>query len=189
MSKGGGVNIPSDYTIKLESDGSTFHIDSELDNIHLKEIAPITVNSNIAVTQPIVTQSTSKSDSDAKLDLKVEPLDSTVTVKPLDLKIEPLSVTLDVKPLVIDSCQTVKLAPLPPIRMEQPYSQHFGITFMGIELFGINISGKSETRLHSPPKQRHYTEEITAPCEESEPIQNPKPAFGHRPSGLRIRVK
>ena len=40
MSKGGGVNIPSDYTIKLGSDGSTIHVDSDLDNIHLKEIAP-----------------------------------------------------------------------------------------------------------------------------------------------------
>jgi hypothetical protein len=130
MSKGGGVNIPSDYTIKLGSDGSTIHVDSDLDNIHLKEIAPVTVNSNVAVTQPIVTQSTSKSDSTASVDLKVEPLkvssDSTSEI--------------DVKPLAIDSCQTLKLAPLPPIKMEQPYSQHFGITFMGMELWGFNMS-------------------------------------------------
>ena len=129
MSKGGGVNIPSDYTIKLGSDGSTIHVDSDLDNIHLKEIAPVTVNSNVAVTQPIVTQSTSKSDSTASVDLKVEPLkvssDSTSQI--------------DVKPLAIDSCQTLKLAPLPPIKMEQPYSQHFGITFMGMELWGFNM--------------------------------------------------
>jgi len=178
MSKGGGVNIPSDYTIKLGSDGSTIHVDSDLDNIHLKEIAPVTINSNVAVTQPVVTQSTSKSDSTASVDLKVEPLkvssDSTSEI--------------DVKPLAIDSCQTLKLAPLPPIKMEQPYSQHFGITFMGMELWGFNISGKSETFLHSPPKTRHYSVQIPEPCD-GEPAHKPQPAPTQPRSGLRVRVK
>ncbi len=180
MSKGGGVNIPSDYTIKLGSDGSTIHVDSDLDNIHLKEIAPVTVNSNVAVTQPIVTQSTSKSDSTASVDLKVEPLnvssDSTSQI--------------DVKPLAIDSCQTLKLAPLPPIKMEQPYSQHFGITFMGMELWGFNMSGKSETFLHSPPKPQHYSVQIPDPCgSRGESAHKPQPAPAQPRSGLRVRVK
>src|SRR5215472_15219005 len=132
------VNIPSNYTIKVGSDGSTFKIDTDIE--------PLTVNSNLAVTQPIITQSTAKSDSTASLDLKIEPL---------DLKIEPLKVStdseIDVKPLAVDSCSTFKLAPLPPIRLEQPYTQHFGITFMGMELWGITISGRSEMFLHSPP--------------------------------------
>src|SRR5205807_4953943 len=122
---------------------------------HLEGIAPVTVNTNVEVTQPNVTQSTSKSDSTASVDLKVEPLqvssDSTSEI--------------DVKPLAIDSCQTLKLAPLPPIKMEQPYSQHFGITFMGMELWGFNMSGKSETFLHSPPKPQHYSVRIPEPCE------------------------
>src|ERR1700759_2169396 len=105
MSKGGGVDIPKDYTFKLGSDGSTIHVDSDLDNIHLKEIAPITVNSNVAVTQPIVTQSTSKRDSSADLHLTVDPLTVDSNSKS----------ELDVKPLVVDSCQTIKVAPLPPI--------------------------------------------------------------------------
>ena len=127
MSKGGGTSIPSDYTMKIGSDGSTIHVDTDLDNIHIKEIAPVTVNSNVAVTQPIVTQSTSKSDSAASLDLKVEPL---------DLKIEPIKAdvgtnsVIDLKPVAVDSCTTIKLAPLPPIRVEQPYSQHFGLTYI-----------------------------------------------------------
>jgi hypothetical protein len=180
MSKGGGVNIPSDYTIKLGSDGSTIHVDSDLDNIHLKEIAPVTINSNLAVTQPIVTQSTSKSDSTASVDLKVEPLkvssDSTSEI--------------DVKPLAIDSCQTLKLAPLPPVKMEQPYSQHFGITFMGMELWGFNVSGKSETFLHSPTKPRHYSVQIPEPCDSrGEPAHKPQSAPAQPRSGLRVRVK
>jgi len=180
MSKGGGVNIPSDYTIKLGSDGSTIHVDSDLDNIHLKEIAPVTINSNVAVTQPIVTQSTSKSDSTASVDLKIEPL-----------KISSDSTSeIDVKPLAVDSCQTLKLAPLPPIKMEQPYSQHFGITFMGMELWGLNISGKSETLLHSPPKPRHYNVHAPEPCDCcGEPAHEPRPAPAQPRSGLRVRVK
>jgi hypothetical protein len=180
MSKGGGSSIPSDYTIKLGSDGSTIHVDTDLDNIHLKEIAPVTINSNLAVTQPIVTQSTSKSDSTASVDLKVEPL-----------KISSDSTSeIDLKPLAIDSCQTLKLAPLPPIKMEQPYSQHFGITFMGMELLGFNVSGKSETYLHSPPKPRQYSVHISEPCDRcGEPGHKPRPASAQPRSGLRVRVK
>jgi hypothetical protein len=180
MSKGSSVDIPKDYTFKIGSDGSTIHVDSDLDNIHLKEIAPVTVNSNVAVTQPIVTQSTSKSDSSASVDLKLEPLklssDSTSEI--------------DVKPLAIDSCQTLKLAPLPPIKMEQPYSQHFGITFMGMELWGFNMSGKSETFLHSPRKPQHYSVQIPEPCECcGEPGHKPQSASAQPRSGLRVRVK
>lgn len=187
MSKGGGVNIPSDYTVKLGSDGSTIHIDSDLDNIHLKEIAPVTINSNLAVTQPVVTQSTSKNDSTVSVDLKIEPL---------DLKVEPLKVSsdstsaIDIKPLAIDSCQTLKLAPLPPIKMEQPYSQHFGVTFMGMELWGFNVSGKSDMFLHSPPKPQHYRLQIGEPCEScGQPAHKPRPAPAQTRSGLRVRVK
>jgi len=189
MSKGGGVNIPSDYKITLASDGSTIHVDSDLDNIHVKEIAPVTVNSNIAVTKPIVTDSTSKSDSNASLDLKVEPLN-------IDLKVEPLKVSsdstseIDLKPVAIDSCQTLKIAPLPPIKMEQPYCQHFGITFMGMELWGLNISGKYDTFLHSPPKPRHYISQVpeqSGCC--GERAHEPRHAPAQPPSGLRVRVK
>jgi hypothetical protein len=180
MSKGGGVTIPKDYTIAVGGTGTTLSIDSDLDNIHLKEIAPVTINSNLAVTEPIVTQSTSKSDSTASVDLKVEPLKVT----------SDSTSAIDVKPLAIDSCQTLKLAPLPPIKLEQPYSQHFGITFMGMELWGLNISGKSDTFLHSPPKPRHYNLSIPEPCECcGEPVHHPRPAPTQPRSGLRVRVR
>lgn len=136
-------SIPNPWTIELSGDGTPLTIDTES-------------TSNIAITQPIVTNSTSNSDSTA--DIKIEPLKVDTTS---DIKIEPLKVDtdsrseIDLKPLAIDSCQTIKLAPLPSIQMEQPYSQHFGITFMGTELWGINISGKSEMLLHSSPKS-HY---------------------------------
>ena len=136
-------SIPNPWTIELGGAGSPLTVDTDS-------------NSNIAITQPIVTNSTSKSDSTA--DVKIEPLKVDTTS---DIKIEPLKVDsdsrsqIDLKPLAIDSCQTIKLAPLPPIHMEQPYSQHFGITFMGTELWGVNISGKSEMLLHSSPRSQY----------------------------------
>ena len=181
MSKGGGgVNIPSNYTIALGSTSTPLQVDMDID-----KIAPLTVNSNLAVTQPIVSQSTSNStaNSTANLDLKIEPL---------DVKVEPLTVDtdskIDLKPVVVDSCQTIRLAPLPPIHVEQPYSQHFGFTYMGMEIFGFTVSGTSEMKLHSPKK--HH------PCEphehESEPAEKPASSSStpgtQRGGGLRVRV-
>jgi hypothetical protein len=180
MSKGGSSSSITD-NLTLTLAGGT-HIDTDLDNIRVNNIAPITVNSNLAVTQPIVTNSTSKSDSTAGLDLKVEPLkvssDSTSAV--------------DIKPLAIDSCQTIKLAPLPPIHMEQPYSHHFGVTFMGMELWGFSMSGKSEMCLTSPAKPKHFNIEVPEPgqcgcCGEA--AHAPKGAPNQPKSGLRVRVK
>jgi hypothetical protein len=186
MSKSGGTseNITSNSTVKLGGDGSFVNLNAELE--------PVTVNANLAVTQPIVTQSTANSTSTANLDLKVEPLD--LKVEPLDLKIEPLKVStdseIDVKPLAVDSCSTIKLAPLPPIRMEQPYSQHFGITYMGVELWGITVSGRSETFLHSPPKDRPLGGHGLEPCDCGRDHEaKRKTEIPRQSGGLRVRVK
>ena len=124
------INFPNPFNIELGGDGTAINLDSDID---------LTSNST----------STSTSNSTASLDLKVEPLD--IKIEPLDLKIEPLKVDtdskIDIKPLAVDSCTTIKLAPLPPIRLEQPYSTHFGFTYMGMELFGFNLAGKSATFL------------------------------------------
>lgn len=136
MNKGGSAPaIPKDYTITL---GGGMHIDSDLDNIHIAEIAPINTHATLAVTQPIITQS----NSDSKVDLKLEPL--TVTTDATTAS------SIDLKPVAVDSCQTIRIAPLPPVRLEQPWSQHFGITFLGVELFGFNTSGRFETLMNDP---------------------------------------
>ncbi|MBS0431109.1 MAG: hypothetical protein JSS21_01700 [Proteobacteria bacterium] len=170
MNKGGSTpSIPNPWTFQIGLNGA---IDADLDNIHIAEIAPI--------------NTTSKVDSDSKLDLKVEPL---------DLKIEPLKVdstsvttsSIDLKPVAVDSCQTIKIAPLPPMHMEQPYSQHFGITFMGIEMFGFTSSGRYETLLNNPARP-------ASPCghhphDEHKPAAaRSEPAVIRDGGGLRIRI-
>src|SRR5665213_405418 len=135
MSKGSSVTIPGpNYTLGIGGNGPMIQSDSEI------KIDQLTTTSTV----------NSDSKSAASLDLKVEPLDIKIEpldikIEPLDLKIEPLQATvdtnsvIDLKPLAIDSCSTLKLAPLPPICLEQPTSQHFGFTFMGIELWGFNM--------------------------------------------------
>jgi hypothetical protein len=181
---GGGSSSSVDSTLKIGGDGTTVSIDSDLDNIHIKEIAPVTVNSNIAVTQPIVTQSTSKSEADAKIDLKIEPLD--IKLEPVKADIDTNS-TIDLKPVAVDSCQTIKLAPPPPICVDQPYSQHFGFTFMGMELFGFNVSGRSEMTMHSPSKPKHHTVHVTG---HDAPNHEPREqkSSGKPRSGIRVRI-
>jgi hypothetical protein len=166
------INFPNPFNIELGGDGTAINLDSDID---------LTSNST--------STSTSTSNSTASLDLKVEPLD--IKIEPLDLKIEPLKVDtdskIDIKPLAVDSCTTIKLAPLPPIRLEQPYSTHFGFTYMGMELFGFNLSGKSATFLSSPPKPQFYSEER---AEDHKPFSEsgPSASAGRPRSGLRVRV-
>jgi hypothetical protein len=130
---------------------------------------PIQIDSdlNLAVTQPI------KLDTDSKIDMRPLKLDT-------DSKI-------DLKPVAVDSCTTIKLAPLPPIHVEQPYSTHFGFTYMGMELFGFTMSGKSGTFLSSPPKPQYHSMQMAephGPCDEPRSA----PPAGHQKSGLRVRV-
>lgn len=167
------VTIPSNYDIQLGGDGNTIKSDTGIE---------------LEVKKPIVLHTKSDIDSKSKADLKV---DSDSKAK-LDLKIEPLKVDtdskIDVKPLAVDTCTTVKLAPLPTTRVEQPYCTHFGFTYMGMELFGFNLSGKSGMFLSSPPKSQYHSMEPEAP--HGSPCDEPrsKDAQSHSRGGLRVRI-
>ena len=160
MSSSVNVDIPSGKSLPITvgSDGSTFNTDVEI------KLDPI--------------------------DLKIEPLRADIKIEPLQVSTDSKVISdskseIDLKPVAMDTCTTLKFAPPPPVCVEQPYSQHFGVTFMGIELWGFNISGKSETFLHSLSKSRHH--EIPKPCGDRD--QKPNPPVSRPPSGLRVRVK
>jgi hypothetical protein len=124
-----------------------------------------------AITQPIVTDSKAKSDSASELKVDLEPI-----------KIESdQKSAIDVKPLAIDSCQTVvtKLAPLPPTSVDQPYCHHFGITFLGTELWGLNLNGRMGMVLESPQRARFHPSHLAA--------QN-EPCMESTNRGLRVRI-
>lgn len=169
------IDIPSgsQLPIIIGSDGSTINTDTEI------KIDPIKI-------EPLQLSTDSKLSSDSKLstDSKVSS-DSKVFSDSKAFSDSRSEV--DLKPVAVDSCTTLKLAPLPPVCMEQPYSQHFGITFMGIELWGFNISGKSETFLHSPSQSQCHEAPNPHGCGESD--HRPNPTVSRPSSGLRVRVK
>jgi hypothetical protein len=161
-----------------------------LDNINETiEVKPIDITNRneLTVTKPIDLNFKSDSKSDMKSDSKSDAKSA------LDLAIEPLKIesdqrsAFDVKPLVIDSCQTsvTKLAPLPPTCIDQPYNHHFGITFLGMELWGFSLNGRSGTVIESSPR-RHALVTVSAP-----PKSHVKePDSGREPPrrGLKVRV-
>lgn len=170
MNKGGSApSIPKDFTLAIGGNGSPIHVDSDLDNISVRvpEIGPITTTSTV--------------NGDTKLGLKIEPLDITSN--------STTASSVDLKPVVVDSCQTIKIAPLPPIRMEQPYSQHFGFVFMGVELFGFNTSGSYETLLNNPARSASCCgQQPDGEGGRSSGVQQTDPAVTRSDGGLRVRI-
>lgn len=175
------TTIDENITIKgLDNINETI----ELKPIEIKPI-DITNKNELTVTKPVELKLTTDSKSDLKSDSKSD--------SKLDLKIDPIKFdsdqrsAVDVKPLVIDSCQTstTKLAPLPPTAIDQPYTHHFGITFMGLELWGFNLHGRSGTVIESPPR-RHSL--VTIPAPSAGRCHDPQPCAEPPRRGLKVRV-
>jgi hypothetical protein len=183
-------SIPNPWTFHIESDpGTALVVDSE-SSIGSEPGKPLLIDSVIGSdpTRPLKIDSDSLLGSDPTKPLKIDTdsLLGSDPAKPLkidtDSKIDSKSL-IDLKPVAVDSCQTIKLAPLPPICVEQPYSQHFGITFMGMELWGFNMSGKSEMFLHSPPRSYHQ-----GPPHPHDRECEPESTASRRKPGIRVRV-
>jgi hypothetical protein len=166
------VDIPSGSTlpITIGGDGTAVQTDSDvkLDTDSTIDLKPVKV------------------DSDSTIDLKPVKVDSdsTIDLKPVHVDTDS---KIDLKPVAVDSCTTIKLAPLPSIHVEQPYSTHFGFTYMGMELFGFTMSGKSGTFLSSPPQPQYHSMQMAEPHQPCDGAgAESRPA---RPSGgLRVRV-
>lgn len=97
---------------------------------------------------------TIKSDSKTELVLP-QPFETKTEFtipEPIETKSDS-SIALDIKPLAVDLCLNIKLGPLPPTRIRQPYKSHFGLTLFGLELFGFNMSSESEIIIQDLPKQ------------------------------------
>jgi hypothetical protein len=138
-------------------------------------------NSSFALVQPFEAKTTSTNTSTNTQIVDVKPLTQTtantqtVDVKPLtqtvneSLELKPVNVdsrqelavtepirtdassTLDLKPLVIDVCSRTGQASLPPTHVCQPYQHRVGFTGMGMELFGMTLSGESQTIVADRP--------------------------------------
>lgn len=128
--KGGGPEIPSDYTFRIGGNGSTIQVDSDLDNIHVKELprfeiavtefTPMTVNSNLAVTQvaPITTSSNVNADVATTLAItQIPPVTSNVNIA---------------------------VKELPEQRVHYPAHYQLCFSLLGFEIWSVSLCGEAQ---------------------------------------------
>jgi hypothetical protein len=120
----------------------------------------------------------------------------------LDTKSESDSrnaLSVDLKPVVMDLCLNTSSA-LPQGQICQPFNFHLGLTWFGMEFFGLNFGGESRTVLQDLPKraavewpaQQNATPaqapQDAAPTASTGPASRGQ-AYTSRAGGLRIRIK
>jgi len=123
MKGGGAPSIPSDYTFKFGGTaGPTIQIDSELDNIHVKELprfeiavteyVPVTVNSNIAVKElPQI---------NAKTELAIT-------------EIPPVTSNVN-----------IAVKEVPEQRVHIPAHYQLGFSLFGVEIWSVSLCGETQ---------------------------------------------
>jgi len=166
-SKGGDISM--DVNADVNSSNS-FEIVG-LDDIKLRSemVFPDPIKTEFAITQPIQMET---------------DLNTTMEIKPIVMT-NNSNVAMDLKPVTFDFCLKLDFGGPPPMCIRMPYSHHFGITLFGVELFGFNFSGESQTILDELPKRP----QVAWGGEKS--VKHP--SGGHSPqvsgsdSGLRIR--
>ncbi|MGH7499349.1 MAG: hypothetical protein ACREL3_10915 [Gemmatimonadales bacterium] len=116
MSK--SVDVPTEYTIHSTVSGS---VDMGLDDIKIKEIAPITLNTTSQLNSSSSLNSTSKLDSTSKVDMGLD-----------DIRIKELpriEVGLEMS--------------MKPTRVHFPVNYKFGLNTLGMELLSFVVCGES----------------------------------------------
>jgi hypothetical protein len=96
------------------------------------------------------------------------------------------AMTVDLKPVAVDLCLNASTK-LPEGQIHQPFSFHFGFTWFGLEVFGVNIGGESKTLLKDLPKRPA----IDWPAQQNAPAHPPAahPVVAAHDTGLRVRVR
>ena len=141
-----------DVEVKLDDIHIEVDSDSTIDADFRTELVvpqPIRTESSFAVTEPIVTQSSNS----IGLDIKPIRTESAIAITEPIVSENSSNISLDVKPLVADLCFKLEVGKLPDTCIRQPYQHHFGVTIFGIELFGFNFAGESQTVIENIPKK------------------------------------
>jgi len=99
------------------------------------------------------------------------------------------ALSVDLKPVVMDVCLNSSSS-LPKGEICQPYNFHLGLTWFGMEFFGLNFAGESRTVLQDLPKKPA----IEWPAQQNSAASSaPSPAAAASTAtgggGLRVRIK
>ncbi len=136
------------------------------------ELKPVTLTENVNVggtDKPLAISEV--------IDLKPVTLNENIDLKPVTL-----NENIDLKPVAVDTCQTLKLAPLPETTVRQPYRHHVGYTMFGVEYIGVCFDGESKQLIDSP-RRPHVVEHLG----HREHRRRPSTEFsGDR--GIRVRI-
>lgn len=68
----------------------------------------------------------------------------------IDLQPVTLNESIDLKPVAVDTCQTLRLAPLPETRVSNPYHHRVAYHLFGMEIANVTYTGESGQNIESP---------------------------------------
>ena len=137
---------------------STVNVDIQgLNNIGV-DLQPVTLNENIGVDlQPVTLNE--------NIDLQPVTLNENIDLQPvtlnenIDLQPVTLNENIDLKPVAVDTCQTLRLAPLPETRVSSPYHHRVTYHLFGIEMVNVTYTGESGQNIESP----HHPQVVEGP--------------------------
>jgi len=118
----------------------------------------------------------------------IQKIDGNVETKS-DLTSDSKSaVSVDLKPVALDVCLNSKL---PQGEIDQPFGWHVGLTWFGLEVFGVKFGGESRVVLRDLPRKPAFewpAQQNATPPPGPAPVSDDSfpPA---RERGLRVRIK
>jgi hypothetical protein len=178
----GGSNSTVNSTVNVDIQGLNNIGLNETIELKPVEIKPLTVTLNENIDLKPVTLN-------ENIDLKPVTLNENIDLKPVtlnenvDLKPVTLNENVDLKPVAVDTCQTLRLAPLPETRVSSPYHHRVTYHLFGMEMMNVSYTGESGQNIESP----HHPQVV----------EGPRWADGHQDEhsmmvsespGIRVRV-
>ena len=138
-------------------------VEVKLDDINIEVSSDSTVDADfrteLVIPEPIRTESENRliipEPIETNIGLDVKPLrtESTFAITEPIVSENTSNIGLDIKPMTVDLCFKFDFGELPATCIRQPYQHHFGVTLFGIEIFGFNFTGESQTVIESIPKR------------------------------------
>lgn len=199
---GGGKGGGSSSTVTVHNDPVTVDADSTvevkgLDNIKLTlEPTPLKTESKQELILPQPFKTESKQELILPQPFKTESKIDTTSDITSDSK---NAMSIDLKPVALDVCLKTS-SELPQGQICQPFSFHLGVTWFGMETFGLNFGGESRIVMQDLPKKPAIDwpaqQNAAAHDHHHNPQHDPHGGATAAPSsgggqnrGLRVRIK
>jgi hypothetical protein len=166
---------------------STVNVDIQgLNNIGLTEtielkpieLKPVTLTLTETVDLKPIEVKPLKVTLDENIDLKPVTLNENIDLKPVTL-----NENIDLKPVAVDTCQTLRLAPLPDTRVTNPYHHRVTYHLFGMEMMSVSYAGESGQNVESP----HHPQVVEGPSWLGHRAEE-RPRDMGEGHGIRVRV-